>query len=66
MKYPIDMEAGDIVRLKKKHPCGSNEWRIIRTGVDIRIECLGCHRSVLMERATLEKKIKQVIKNTEL
>jgi hypothetical protein len=65
LKYPIDIEAGDLVRLKKKHPCGSNEWRIVRTGVDIRIECLGCGRSMLMERSLLERKIQKVIKSAE-
>jgi hypothetical protein len=59
------MEAGDIVRLKKKHPCGSDEWQVVRTGVDIRIQCLGCHRSVLVPRAALENKIKEIVKNVE-
>ena len=62
MKYPLNLEAGDTVRLKKKHPCGSSEWRVLRTGVDIRIECLGCKRTVLIERSILERKIKEVFK----
>jgi hypothetical protein len=65
VKYPLDIEAGDTVRLKKKHPCGSNEWRVRRTGVDIRITCLGCQRSMLVPRAALERKIIKIIKNTE-
>jgi hypothetical protein len=60
------MEAGDIVRLKKKHPCGSDKWQVVRTGVDIRIQCLGCHRSVLVPRTALENKIKEIVRNSEL
>ncbi len=39
---PILFEVGDIVRLKKQHPCGSNEWEVLRVGADFRLKCLGC------------------------
>lgn len=52
---------GDVIRLRKKHPCGSDEWEVVKTGVDIRIKCLGCQRHVLLERTTLERKIKAVV-----
>lgn len=55
----------DIVEMKKPHPCGSNEWKIIRLGMDIRIKCTGCNHSVLIPRKEFEKKIKKVIKADE-
>ena len=54
----MEIRLGDIVRLKKKHPCGSYEWQVIRLGTDIGIKCLQCQRRVLLERSTLERKIK--------
>lgn len=47
-----------IVETKKKHMCGSNEWKIIRIGADLKLECLGCGRIVLMPSYELDKKIK--------
>ncbi len=41
---------GDVVEMKKSHPCGANEWKIIRMGMDIRIKCMGCEHSVLIPR----------------
>ncbi|GJM81434.1 hypothetical protein HMSSN139_39300 [Paenibacillus sp. HMSSN-139] len=48
-------QLGDIVQMKKNHPCGSNEMEIIRMGMDIRIKCVGCKHSVLVPRAKFEK-----------
>jgi len=56
-----DIQTGDIVRLRKKHPCGSDRWQVEKTGVDIRIKCLGCQRKVLLERPDLERKIKALV-----
>jgi hypothetical protein len=64
VKPRINISPGDIVRLRKKHPCGSDEWEVVRTGVDIRIKCLGCQRQVLLERTTLERKIKSLAPNS--
>jgi len=55
----------DIVEMKKQHPCGENKWRIIRMGMDIRIKCLGCDRSVLIPRNEFQKKLKKIIKKSE-
>lgn len=52
---------GTKVILKKGHPCGANEWEIIRLGADIKIKCLGCGRTVLIPRVEFNKKIKKVI-----
>jgi len=56
-----ELKLGDTVRLKKPHPCGSYEWEIVRVGADIRIKCLKCGHTVLIERTVLEKRIKAVI-----
>ncbi|MUG47891.1 DUF951 domain-containing protein [Paenibacillus woosongensis] len=52
---------GDIVLMKKNHPCGSNEMEIIRMGMDIRIKCVGCKHSVLVPRVKFEKNMRKVI-----
>jgi hypothetical protein len=57
----MDIRVGDIVRLRKKHPCGNEEWEVVRTGIDIRIKCLGCQRQLLLERTILEHKIKTLV-----
>jgi hypothetical protein len=54
--------VGDIITLKKKHPCGSYEWEVIRFGADVKIRCLGCDRVVMLDRPTLQKRIKRVEK----
>lgn len=51
----------NIVEMKKKHPCGTNAWKIIRMGADIRIKCQGCGQSVMMTRREFEKKLKKVL-----
>lgn len=59
----IKFYLGDIVRMKKPHPCGSFEWEVTRTGVDFRIKCLGCGRQVLLPRPKFEKSVKTVVKS---
>jgi len=56
---------GDVVRLKKKHPCGSYEWQVVRLGADIGIKCLKCQRRVLLERSTFERRVKAFIARGE-
>ncbi len=51
-------ELGDIVRLKKQHPCGSHEWEILRTGMDFRLKCQGCGHLILIPRAKFEKMVR--------
>lgn len=53
---------GDIVEMKKTHPCGSKEWEVIRVGADIKIKCCICGRMVMLERSRFEKGVKKVIK----
>ena len=59
----MQYEVGDIVKLKKKHPCGSFEWEILRVGADFRLKCLGCERQVMMARKLVEKSTKEIRKS---
>jgi hypothetical protein len=52
---------GDVVEMKKAHPCGTNAWKIIRMGADIRMKCTGCDHSVLLPRSRFEKRLKRVL-----
>lgn len=61
-----NFELGDVVEMKKQHPCGTNEWKVIRMGADVRIKCEGCQHSVMIPRREFEKKMKKIIKKAEL
>ncbi len=63
MKF--DIQLNDIVELKKEHPCGSDKWRVLRTGADFRLECLGCGHKIMLDRNVLFKKIKNVLKENQ-
>lgn len=54
-------DLGDVVQMKKPHPCGTNAWRIIRMGMDIRMKCTGCQHSVLLPRSRFERRMKKVL-----
>ena len=54
------LNLGDVVRLKKPHPCGGYQWEIVRVGADIGIRCLSCTRRVLLSRSELERRLKAV------
>ena len=56
-----EIRLGDIVRLKKKHPCGSDEWQVVRLGADIGIICRGCQRRVLLPRSVFERRIRAFV-----
>lgn len=58
---PIALKVGDIVELKKQHACGCKNFEITRVGMDIKIKCTGCQRLVMLDRETLEKRIKKII-----
>lgn len=50
---------GDIVQMKKQHPCGSYEWEVLRLGADIKIKCVGCGRLVMLPRSKFQKGVKK-------
>ncbi len=58
-----EYEVGDIVKLKKTHPCGSFEWEILRVGADFRLKCIGCGHQVMLARRQVEKSTKGLRKN---
>ncbi|MDO5336698.1 MAG: DUF951 domain-containing protein [Eubacteriales bacterium] len=63
MKF--EYEVGDIVTLKKKHPCGSCQWEILRTGADFRLKCQGCLRQVMVSRKLVEKNARGLQKKSQ-
>lgn len=60
-----DVNVGDIVKMKKAHPCGSDEWEITRTGMDFGMKCCGCGHFVMLARTKFEKAAKAVVKSAE-
>ncbi len=58
----IQWAVGDVVRLKKPHACGGNEWEITRVGMDFRVKCLSCGRYVLMTRQDFKKRVKSLLR----
>lgn len=56
-----EFKLGDLVEMKKEHPCGSKIWKVIRTGADIRMECQGCKHQVMIPRSKFEKNMKRVV-----
>ena len=60
----MDIQVGDILKLKKQHPCGSKEWVVLRIGADFRLKCKGCEHQIMIARRELEKKVKEIIPKT--
>lgn len=56
----MDIKVGNIVRLKKQHPCGSSEWEVLRIGADFRLKCLGCGHQIMIARKLVEKNVKEI------
>ena len=61
----MEYNIGDIVKLKKKHPCGSFEWEILRVGADFRLKCMGCEHQIMIARKLVEKNTKEIKKVLE-
>ncbi len=62
---PMDIRLGDVLELKKTHPCGAKEWSVLRVGMDFKLKCLGCGREVMAPRSKIEKSIKKVKREGE-
>ncbi|MDF2540926.1 MAG: hypothetical protein K0S47_644 [Herbinix sp.] len=54
----MELKVGEVIKLKKQHPCGSSEWEILRVGMDFRLKCMGCGHQVMLPRKQVEKSIK--------
>jgi hypothetical protein len=52
----VDLRIGDVLRLRRQHPCGSREWRVVRLGADIGLVCAGCGHRILMDRLDVERR----------
>lgn len=61
MSTPMPFEIGQVIALKKGHPCGENRWEIVRLGADIGLRCLGCGRQIMLSRADLERRFKETL-----
>ena len=61
----IQIDVGDILTLKKPHPCGSYEWEVLRIGQDLRLKCAGCGHQMMIARKSIEKNIKAKGKDVE-
>lgn len=56
----MDVRVGDILTLKKQHPCGSTRFQVLRIGMDFRIKCEGCGHEIMTARSNIEKRIKKI------
>lgn len=61
----MDIRVGDILELKKNHPCGSRQWLVLRIGMDFRLKCQGCGHELMIPRAKAEKSLRRLIREEE-
>lgn len=61
----MDVHVGDVLKMKKSHPCGSSEWAVLRVGMDFKLRCQGCGHEVMLPRSKAEKNIRKVFRNGE-
>ena len=61
----IKFQLNDLIELKKPHPCGSNQFKILRIGSEVRVVCQGCGRDMVIDRIKLEKATKKILPNTK-
>lgn len=60
MPTPVDFRLGDVLTLRKPHPCGGLEWEVVRVGADIGVVCRTCGRRIMMVRSALERRVKSM------
>ena len=60
---PMDIHVGDLLELKKQHPCGSKEWKVLRVGMDLKLKCEGCGHELMLPRSKAEKSVKKIKRN---
>ena len=61
----MDIRVGDVLTMKKAHPCGAKDWQVLRVGADFRLRCCGCGREVMGERLKFEKNVKKITRAGE-
>lgn len=60
----MDVRVGDILVMKKPHPCGEKRWQVLRSGMDFRLRCMGCGHEVMLPRSKAEKNIRQIVRES--
>lgn len=61
----MDIQVGDIIKLKKPHPCGGHEWEVLRIGADFRLKCCGCGHQIMSPRKQIEKNVRDIYRTEE-
>ena len=59
----MDIQPGDVLEMKKEHPCGARRWEVLRVGMDFRLKCEGCGHEVMVPRLKIEKRIKRILRD---
>ena len=59
----MDIHVGDVLELKKEHPCGTKQWLVLRSGMDFRLRCTGCGHELMLPRSKAEKNIRQILRD---
>jgi hypothetical protein len=62
---PLELHLGDVVRMRKEHPCGSTDWTVVRLGADIGLRCVLCGRRIMLPRTDLERNFKAFVQRSE-
>lgn len=62
----MDVRVGDVLLMKKAHPCGEKRWQVLRTGADFRLRCLGCSHEIMVPRFKAEKNIRQITREENI
>ncbi|KUK93186.1 MAG: DUF951 domain-containing protein [Brevefilum sp.] len=60
-----DLDLNDVIRMRKPHPCGGYEWRVVRLGADIGLVCLTCGRRIMLDRRSLRNRMKTIVSKAE-
>lgn len=61
----MDIRVGDILHMKKPHPCGCKEFVVLRSGMDFKLRCLGCNHEIMIPRSKAQKRIVKVVRDTD-
>lgn len=61
----MDIRVGDVITMKKQHPCGSKDWKVLRIGADFRLKCTGCGHQIMIARPQAEKNIRKVYREDD-
>lgn len=63
MQSTASVLVGDILEMRKSHPCGSNTWEVLRVGMDFKLKCTGCSHELMLPRARIMKSVKKIIRD---